>query len=107
MCRRAHVGSIDRMLAGEKAMNKTSYLEGMILAELHNDPCLRENHIQVVEKNGVVILSGSVRSPSEKGAAERAVARVRGVKEIIAELDIVASEDPPSADESCGKSGQI
>ena len=82
-----------------KLMNKTSYLEGMVLAELHDDPSLRDDHIRVTEKDGVIILSGSVRSAPEKDTAERVASRVSGVRGIVQELGINSSDQQRSADE--------
>ena len=82
-----------------KLMNKTSYLEGMVLAELHDDPSLRDDHIRVTEKDGVIILWGSVRSAPEKDTAERVASRVSGVRGIVQELGINSSDQQRSADE--------
>jgi osmotically-inducible protein OsmY len=80
-------------------MNKTSYLEGRVLAELHDEPSLRDDHIRVTAKDGVILLSGSVRSASEKDAAERAAIRVTGVRGVVQELGIDSSDHQRSADE--------
>lgn len=80
-------------------MGKTNYLLGAVRAELLEDPCTKHASIRVGERDGVIILSGSVRSFGEKVAAETAAVRVRGVRGVVHELDIVPTEHQRLADE--------
>jgi osmotically-inducible protein OsmY len=59
-----------------------------VVAELAFDPSIDERDIAVAVSDGVVTLTGSVKSYSQKIAAERAVKRVRGVHGIAEELTI-------------------
>src|SRR5665213_131381 len=59
-----------------------------VVAELAFDPSIDEQDIAVAVSDGVVTLTGSVKSYSQKIAAERAVKRVRGVHGIAEELTI-------------------
>ncbi len=59
-----------------------------VLEELAFDPSIDERNIAVAVSDGVVTLTGSVKSYGQKLAAERAVKRVRGVHGIAEELTI-------------------
>ena len=59
-----------------------------VVAELTWDPSLNEKEIGVAAKDGVVTLTGSVKSFAEKWAAERAVEAVGGVKVVANELTV-------------------
>jgi len=56
--------------------------------ELGCEPMLRPAEIGVAVRDGVVTLSGDVSSSEAKSAAERAVARVRGVRAISSQLEV-------------------
>lgn len=56
--------------------------------ELNWEPSLRADDIVVGVRDGIVTLGGFVDSWSEKTRAERAVARVRGVKAIANEVEV-------------------
>jgi len=74
-------------------MTKTNAeLQGDVIEELAFDPKLAAATIGVNVREGVVTLSGTVRTFAEKLAAERAVKRVSGVRGIAEELKI----EPPS-----------
>lgn len=87
------------LLLKEFQMTKTNYLEGAVRAELRSVPSLRRNHVRVSEQDGTIILSGSVSSENERDAAERAAARVSGIKAIVQELDVARSGHQKAADE--------
>lgn len=59
-----------------------------ITQELKWEPSLRDDDIAVGVRDGVVILGGCVDSWAEKGQAERAAARVKGVRAIANELEV-------------------
>jgi len=56
--------------------------------ELSWEPIVRSAEIGVAVRDGVVMLTGSVDSYAVKRAAERAAARVRGVKALSSELEV-------------------
>jgi osmotically-inducible protein OsmY len=59
-----------------------------VTQELLWEPSLRDDDIAVGVRDGIVTLGGFVDSYAEKGQAERAVARVKGVKAIANELEV-------------------
>ena len=59
-----------------------------VLDELDFDPSLDAGDIGVAVSNGVVTLTGHVGSFAEKGEAERAVRRVKGVRAIAQEIQV-------------------
>lgn len=63
-------------------------LKGIVEDELEWDPSVNAAQIGVAVKDGVVTLTGRVESYWEKIAAERAAARVAGVKAVANELEI-------------------
>lgn len=59
-----------------------------VVAELTWDPRVSEKEIGVAAKDGVVTLTGSVKSYAEKWAAERAVEGVAGVKAVANDMTV-------------------
>jgi len=59
--------------------------------ELEWEPVVRSAEIGVGVKDGVVTLMGSIESYAAKRAAERAAARVRGVRAVSSQLDVKQS----------------
>jgi osmotically-inducible protein OsmY len=57
-------------------------------SELNFEPSIDPAEIGVAAKNGIVTLTGHVRSYWEKVAAERATERVAGVKAVVNEMDV-------------------
>ncbi|HYZ32903.1 MAG TPA: BON domain-containing protein, partial [Crenalkalicoccus sp.] len=57
-------------------------------AELQSDPDIDATDIAVAVKNGVVTLSGFVRSYSQKWEAERAAKRVAGVVGVANDIEV-------------------
>jgi osmotically-inducible protein OsmY len=72
----------------EKAMGKDSQLQSAVLDELRWEPSINAADIGVAAKEGVVTLTGFVRSYPEKQSAERAAKRVNGVKAVAEEIEI-------------------
>lgn len=72
-------------------LKSDSSLQGDVIDELSFDPAVDETNIGVTAKDGVVMLTGTVRSYPEKIAAEQAAKRVAGVRGIAEELKIEIS----------------
>jgi osmotically-inducible protein OsmY len=69
-------------------MSIDSMLQQAVLAELSYEPSINAAHIGVAASNGVITLSGHVRSFSEKLTAEMAACRVKGVKAVAEEIEV-------------------
>ena len=67
-----------------------------IQAKLFQDPVLKQRDIQVASQKGVVVLNGSVNTQLEKAAAERMAGEVKGVKQVIDQLNVSGSPDAAS-----------
>lgn len=74
-------------------------LRHSVMEELDFDPSFDAADIGVAAENGVVTLTGHVRSYAEKLAVERAVQRVRGVHGIAEEIEIRYPADKKTADD--------
>jgi len=74
-------------------------LQAMVMAELEWEPSLDAAHVGVTAKNGVVTLSGFVDSYVAKSVAERAAARVQGVKAIAEEMEVRLPNHQQHADD--------
>ena len=61
-------------------MKTDTELQQDVMNELQWEPTVKAAEIVVAVKDGVVTLSGYVDSYGKKGAAERAAARVSGVR---------------------------
>ena len=59
-----------------------------VLDELEFEPSIDANDIGVMVENGIVTLTGHVPTYSQKLAAERAVARIKGVRGIAQEIEV-------------------
>ena len=79
-------------------MSKDSDLQKRVLSELAWEPSVTDGHLGVTAKDGMVTLSGHVRSYAEKIAAERAVRRVKGVRAITEEIEVRLPADLSHAD---------
>jgi len=85
-------------------MEKTdSQLQHDVMAELEWDPRVDHADIGIAVNDGVVTLSGYVKSYPEKMAAERAARRVAGVKAIAEEIKVRFASDPKTADHEIAK----
>jgi osmotically-inducible protein OsmY len=71
-------------------------LRRRLVAELDFDPSLDAAHITVAVHNGVVTLTGQVASLAQKEAARAAVTRVRGVRAIAQEIQVLPVRHPES-----------
>jgi osmotically-inducible protein OsmY len=76
-----------------------SALRQDVIDELEFDPALDASGIGVAVENGVVTLTGHVASYAQKLAAERAAARVEGVKGIAEELQVRSLHGPSTDDD--------
>jgi osmotically-inducible protein OsmY len=73
----------------EENMNKSNtQLQQDVLAELKYEPTVDASKIGVTAKDGIVGLSGNVKSYAEKYAAVHAAERVVGVKAVTDELNV-------------------
>jgi osmotically-inducible protein OsmY len=70
-------------------MKTDSELQRDVLDELKWEPSINASRIGVSVKDGIVTLSGHMDSYWERFMAERAAKRVRGVKAIVNELEVV------------------
>jgi len=69
-------------------MGKDARLQSAVMDELRWEPSINAAEIGVAAKEGVVTLTGFVRSYPEKHSAERAAKRVAGVKAVAEEIEI-------------------
>jgi osmotically-inducible protein OsmY len=69
-------------------MSKDSQLQLAVIAELGWEPSVDSAHIGVSTHDGVVTLNGHVENYSQKLAAEKAVARVKGVMAVAEEIEV-------------------
>jgi osmotically-inducible protein OsmY len=72
----------------ENIMKKDSQLQHDVMKELEWEPRIDAAHIGVAAKDGVITLSGSVPSYSEKYEAVKAAKRVYGVKAVVDEIEV-------------------
>lgn len=69
-------------------MTQDRQLQEAVLAEFEWEPSVTAAHIGVIAKNGVITLTGHVSNYMQKHAAEKAAARVKGVKGVVEELKV-------------------
>lgn len=86
-------------------MNRNDDIElrRKVLEELDWDPSVDATAIGVAVKNGVVTLSGTVRSYPVKQNAERAARRVAGVRAVAEDLLVKLSDQTTSSDPDIAK----
>jgi osmotically-inducible protein OsmY len=80
-------------------MSNDSQLQKAVLEELNWEPGVTPAHIGVTADDGVVTLTGHVGSLAEKHAAEGAARRVRGVKAVAEEIEVVLQPHAKRSDE--------
>lgn len=80
-------------------MSKDAHVQQAVIDELKWDPKVDGTHIGVAVSEGIVTLTGHVRSFPEKWAAEEAAMRVKGVKGIAQELVVQLPGDAVVNDE--------
>src|ERR1700738_3708925 len=69
-------------------MRTDSEIKRDVEAELQSDPTIDASDIAVAVKDGVVTLTGFVRSYSEKLEAEAAAKRVAGVAAVVNDIEV-------------------
>lgn len=79
-------------------MKTDAELRDDVEAELEWDPSFDSRNIGVAAKNGVVTLSGHVRSYADRWAAQNAAQRVTGVKAIANEIEVRLPGDAQRSD---------
>ncbi|MGF7159643.1 osmotically-inducible protein OsmY [Rhodoligotrophos appendicifer] len=82
---------------------KEAQLRQDILDELEFEPSIDAANIGVAVDDGVITLTGHVRSYAEKLAAEAAVRRVRGVRAIAQEIDVRYPGEAKTSDDEIAK----
>ncbi|HXZ01846.1 MAG TPA: BON domain-containing protein [Stellaceae bacterium] len=80
-------------------MKDDLHLQQRVIDALEFDPSVDAAHIGVSVGEGVVTLSGHVRSFVEKLAAERIVRQVKGVRAVAQELEVRLPSDKKLADD--------
>ena len=70
------------------SMKSNSQLQGDVIEELKFEPSINASQIGVTAKDGVVSLTGAVRSWAEKTTAVHAAERVAGVRAVADELKV-------------------
>jgi osmotically-inducible protein OsmY len=86
-------------LPGERRMKDDLLLQQRVIDTLEFEPSVDAAHIGVSVDEGVVTLSGHVRSFAEKFAAERVVRQVKGVRAVAQELEVRLPSDKKLADD--------
>jgi osmotically-inducible protein OsmY len=81
-------------------MSQDKQLQESVMFELGWEPSIDAAQIGVAANAGVVTLTGHVQSFPEKVAAERAAARVKGVKAVAEEIEVKLPYDVTRGDES-------
>ncbi len=84
-------------------MKSDSQLQHDVMDELEYEPSVDHADIGVAVNDGVVTLSGFVKTYPEKLAAEKAARRVAGVKAIAEEIKVRFASDPKTADHEIAK----
>ena len=67
-----------------------------VLAKLYQDPVLKTRDIHVVSEKGVVVLTGTVGTESEKAEVERLANQASGVKQVIDQLALSTAVATPT-----------
>src|ERR1700677_5487 len=80
-------------------MSKDSQLQQAVITELGWEPSVDSGHIGVSAHDGVVTLNGHVQHFSQKLAAEKAAARVKGVRAVAEEIEVKLPFDIKRGDE--------
>ena len=79
------------------------HLKQNVLDELSWDPIINAAHIGVTARDGVVTLTGHVKTYGEKWAAERIASHVVGVKAIAQDLEVRFVGENPHQDDDIAK----
>ena len=86
-------------------MSEDRELQEAVMAELGWEPSVEAAHIGVTANAGVVTLTGHVQSFAQKVAAERAAARVKGVRAVAEDIEVKLPYDIRRADEDIAGCG--
>jgi len=81
-------------------MSQDKGLQESVMVELGWEPSIDAAHIGVTANAGVVTLTGHVQSFAQKVAAEKAAARVKGVRAVAEEIEVKLPYDIKRGDES-------
>jgi osmotically-inducible protein OsmY len=84
-------------------MKSDSQLQIDVLEELKWEPSVDHERIGVSAADGVVALSGTVRSYAEKMLAEKTARRVKGVRAVAEELQVRYDWEPKKSDPEIAK----
>lgn len=84
-------------------MKTDSQLQLDVMEELKWEPGIDHEHIGVSVSNGVISLSGTVRSYAEKLLAERTVRRVKGARAVAEDLLVQYDWQPKTSDADIAK----
>lgn len=84
-------------------MKTDSQLQHDVMEELKWEPGVDHEPIGVSATNGVIALSGTVRSYAEKLLAEKTVRRVKGVRALAEELQVQYDWQPKTTDAEVAK----
>jgi osmotically-inducible protein OsmY len=80
-------------------MSDDRMLQQRVMDELAFDPKVDAAHIGVSARDGIVTLSGHVKTYAEKFASERAAKRVRGVRAVAQEIVVRLPSDKKTSDD--------
>ena len=80
-------------------MDQDFLLQQGVLEELKRELGARSAQVGVAVRRGVVTLSGHVESSIERQFAEVAAQRVRGVRAVAQELEVITAMDKKRADD--------
>lgn len=72
-------------------MGTDSQIQADVMAQLKSEPLLTDNEIGVTAKHGIVTLSGTVDTLSKKVAAETSVKKIKGVKGVALDIEVIPS----------------
>lgn len=81
-------------------MRTDKQIRDEVLEEIDWDPRVKSTEIGVTVKDGAVTLTGTVRTYGEKAAAEQAASRVKGVKAIAENIEVVLPSAAVRTDET-------
>ncbi len=84
-------------------MKTNTQLQHDVLDELQSEPSVDAAEIGVTAKDGIVTLTGTVKSYAEKASAARAAERVLGVKAVADELQVKVAEMRAPTDEDIAR----
>lgn len=84
-------------------MRTDTQIQADVFDELKWEPGINDEHIGISVANGVVSLTGTVRSYAEKLLAEKTARRIRGVRAIAEELQVRYDWEPKKSDSEIAK----